>query len=110
MSLERVGDILVLVTFVLLVIVVGVPPLVIAYLYRVDRRQTQHAVLRNFPLLGRLRYLLEHVGPELRQYLFNADLEGKPFSRDECRDVVFAGKYLETLISFGSKRDFERPG
>ena len=77
------------------------PPLVLGYLYWRDRHQTQHAVLRNFPLLGRLRYLFEHVGPELRQYLFESDRTGKPYSRDEYQQLVLAGKYLKTLISFG---------
>ncbi|NNL67320.1 MAG: FMN-binding glutamate synthase family protein [Myxococcales bacterium] len=87
-----------------------VPPLVLLCIWFLDQRQDQHAVLRNFPLLGRIRYLLEHIGPELRQYLFDGDREGKPFSRDEYGTVVFAGKYLKTLVSFGSKRNFEAPG
>jgi glutamate synthase domain-containing protein 2 len=98
-----------LILFILVVMFLG-PPIVLIGLYLTDRRQTQHAVLRNFPILGRLRYLLEHVGPELRQYLFDADLEGKPFTREGYRSIVFAGKYMKTLISFGSKRDFEQPG
>jgi len=104
------SDLIVVLTFALLLTMMSVPPLLLAYLYWSDRRQSQHAVLRNFPLLGRLRYLLEHIGPELRQYLFDADLEGKPFSREEYRSVVFAGKYLKTLVSFGSKRDFALEG
>lgn len=104
------GELLLLLTFFLLFVMFIVPPAGLALLYWIDRRQSQHAVLRNFPILGRLRYLFEHVGPELRQYFFDADREGKPFSRDEYRSIVLAGKYLKTLISFGSKRDFEEPG
>ncbi|MDX1649307.1 MAG: FMN-binding glutamate synthase family protein [Myxococcota bacterium] len=86
-------------------------PLVVGgWLYWRDRAQRQHAVLRNFPLLGRLRYVFEHVGPELRQYLFNSDRGGEPFSRDEYQAIVFGGKYLNALISFGSHRDFDQPG
>ncbi|MGI9592014.1 MAG: glutamate synthase-related protein [Myxococcota bacterium] len=98
------------VTLMLLIVMFAGPPVVLLLLYWRDRRQSQHAVLRNYPLLGRLRYLLEHIGPEMRQYLFNADREGRPFSRDEYRTIVTAGKYLKTLISFGSNRDFEAPG
>jgi glutamate synthase domain-containing protein 2 len=97
-------------TLVVLLVMFAVPPALLAFLYWKDRHQTQHAVLRNFPLLGRLRYLLEQIGPEMRQYLFNADREGRPYSRDEYKTIVFAGKYLKTLISFGSTRDFEAPG
>jgi len=103
-------QLLVLAILVLLTVMFLGPPVLLGILYVVDRRQSQHAVLRNFPILGRLRYLLEHVGPELRQYLFDADLEGKPFTREGYRSIVFAGKYLKTLISFGSKRDFDAPG
>jgi glutamate synthase domain-containing protein 2 len=99
-----------LITFALVLIMVAGPPVFFGVLYWMDRRQSQHAVLRNFPVLGRLRYLLEHVGPELRQYLFAGDWEGKPFSRDVYTGIVLAGKYLKTLIAFGSKRDFEAPG
>ena len=97
-----------IILFILVVMFLG-PPILLVGLYLTDRRQTQHAVLRNFPILGRLRYLFEHVGPEFRQYLFDADLEGKPFTREGYRAIVFAGKYMKTLISFGSKRDFEAP-
>jgi glutamate synthase (ferredoxin) len=110
MTLAELSDVVILAVFALLLLMFAVPPAVLAWLYHLDRRQQQHAVLRSFPLLGRLRYLFEHVGPELRQYLFSADLEGKPFARDEYRSVVFAGKYLNSLISYGSKRDFEKPG
>jgi len=99
-----------LITFVLVVAMVAAPPLAILLLYLRDRHQHQHAVLRNFPLLGRIRYLLEHIGPELRQYLFEADGQGAPFSRDDYQSMVFSAKYLKTLISFGSHRDFEKPG
>ncbi len=94
---------------VLLAMFLG-PPVVLMVLYLADRGQQQHAVLRNFPILGRLRYLLEHVGPEFRQYLFDSDFEGKPFSREGYRNIVYAGKYMKTLVSFGSKRNFDLPG
>ena len=82
----------------------------LAYLYQKDNRQKQHAILRNFPLLGRVRYVSEHVGPELRQYLFSADDEGEPFSRLEFQSVVKAGKYNQRLVGFGSDKDFEEEG
>ena len=110
MQMDSITQFVTLVTFTLLLIMFLGPPVVLLILYFSDRRQTQHAVLRNFPILGRVRYLLKHVGPELRQYLFDADLEGKPFSREDYRSIVYAGKYMKTLISFGSKRDFSKPG
>ncbi|MCY9004617.1 FMN-binding glutamate synthase family protein [Peribacillus frigoritolerans] len=81
-----------------------------AYIYRKDDTQKQHSILRNFPLIGRIRYMTEQIGPELRQYLFENNNEGTPFSRKEFEDVVKAGKYKERLIGFGSERDFNEAG
>src|SRR5690606_17440009 len=49
-------------------------------------------------------------GPELRQYLFDSDREGKPFSRDDFHHIVHSAKYKRNVIGFGSKRDFMKPG
>ncbi|WPS85686.1 FMN-binding glutamate synthase family protein (plasmid) [Brevibacillus halotolerans] len=75
-----------------------------------DKNQLQHAVRRNFPLLARIRYLLEHIGAELRQYLFDGDSDAKPFSRLDFQSIVKSAKYIKTIIAFGSKRDFDKPG
>jgi glutamate synthase domain-containing protein 2 len=91
-------------------LLVVIPAGFFVLLYIKDDRQEQHAVLRNFPLLGKVRYMSEKIGPELRQYLFNNDNEGKPFSRKQYEDVVKAGKYKERLIGFGSNHDFEAEG
>ncbi|MEE6450115.1 FMN-binding glutamate synthase family protein [Gottfriedia acidiceleris] len=80
------------------------------YLFFIDRRQKQHPILRNYPVIGRARYFLETIGPELRQYLFNNDLEGKPFSREEYEHIVKKAKYKRDVLGFGSKRDFEEKG
>lgn len=98
--------------FLLIVIILFfVAPLLIAiYLYYFDKNQKQHAVLRNYPVVGRFRYLFEMIGPEMRQYFFDSDTESKPFSRVDFQSIIFAAKYLKTIISFGSKRDFEQPG
>jgi glutamate synthase (ferredoxin) len=45
-----------------------------------DKKQSQHSVLRNFPLLGRIRQFFEMMGPEMWQYMFDSDNEGKLFS------------------------------
>ena len=59
------------------VTVFTIPPFVMLLLYFNDKNQKQHSVLRNFPLLGRVRYIFEMVGPELRQYMFDGDNKGK---------------------------------
>jgi hypothetical protein len=52
-----------------------------------DLTQKRHAILRNFPIIGHLRFLLETVGPELRQYIVTSNDEERPFSRDQRRWV-----------------------
>ena len=94
----------------LVLIMISVPPILFLFWYIHDSRQSQHSILRNFPLLGRVRYFLEMLGPELRQYMFDADDEGRPFNRSDFANIVVQGKYLKTVIAFGSKRDFEKPG
>lgn len=59
------------------VTVFTIPPFVMLLLYFKDKNQKQHSVFRNFPLLGRVRYIFEMVGPELRQYMFDGDNKGK---------------------------------
>lgn len=103
-------DIVVTILISLAFMVIIVPPIVFLVLYFIDKRQSQHSILRNFPLLGRIRYVFEMMGPELRQYMFDSDNEGKPFSRMDFQNIVIAGKYMKTLIAFGSKRDFDKPG
>lgn len=80
------------------------------YIYVIDRKQKQHPVLRNYPLIGRARYFLETIGPELRQYLFDSDREGRPFSRTDFQHIVRKAKYKRDVVGFGSRRDFEKPG
>jgi glutamate synthase domain-containing protein 2 len=73
-------------------------------------KKPQHSIIRAHPYLGWVRYLLEKLGPEFRQYWFDNDTKGKPFSRADFLGVVFASKYRTDLISFGSKRDYEESG
>jgi glutamate synthase domain-containing protein 2 len=93
-----------LVLFVLVLLVVGL------YLLFIDRTQKQHPILRNYPLLGRARYFLETIGPELRQYLFDSNKDGKPFSRNDFQHIVKQAKYKRNVIGYGSQRDFEEAG
>lgn len=73
-------------------------------------RKPQHAIIRSHPYLGWVRYFLEKIGPEFRQYWFDSDGAGKPFSRAEFLGLVFAAKYRSDLISFGSRRDYDASG
>ena len=47
-----------------------------------DFTQSKHSILRNYPIVGRMRFVLEDAGPELHQYLVENNTEGRPFNRD----------------------------
>lgn len=74
------------------------------------KKRTHHSILKLHPYLGRMRYLLEKIGPEFRQYWFDHDTDGKPFSRYDFQSVMFLAKYRSEILGFGSKRDFEASG
>jgi glutamate synthase (ferredoxin) len=77
----------------------------------VDVLQRQHAVRRNFPFIGRFRYWLESIGPELRQYIVTSDNEERPFSRDQRRWVYASSKGENNDFGFGTDNEIERqPG
>ena len=70
-----------------LLLVISVSAFVIMIARR-DRAQSQHAIRKNFPIISRIRYISEHLSPELRQYFFEGDHEGKPFSRLDFQFIV----------------------
>jgi glutamate synthase domain-containing protein 2 len=85
--------------------------LVAALLFAVachDLVQRKHAILRNFPIIGHLRYLLEAVGPELRQYIVTNNNEERPFSRGQRRWVYASSKRQNNYFAFGSDNDLEQ--
>lgn len=101
---------LTIILIILAVIIIGVPAFLIIRIFFHDRRQEEHAILRNYPVLGKMRYIIEKMGPELRQYLFNNNNEGKPFSRRQFEFVYKAAKYNNRMLGYGSERDFEKGG
>jgi glutamate synthase domain-containing protein 2 len=67
-----------------------------------DIIQTQRSILRNYPLLGHLRFLLEYIRPEIRQYFFENDEEKLPFSRNQRAMVYSRSKEDNDKRGFGS--------
>jgi glutamate synthase domain-containing protein 2 len=68
-----------------------------------DMMQTNHAILRNYPVLGHVRFLFEMIRPEIRQYLLESDHDEEPFSR-EARNIVYQrAKNVEDKRPFGTK-------
>jgi glutamate synthase domain-containing protein 2 len=91
-------------------LVIGTGVLWVAVAYVLDVTQTRHAVRRNYPVIGRFRYLFEHLGEFFRQYFFAMDREELPFNRAERTWVYRAAKDLNNTVAFGSTRDLRRPG
>ncbi len=91
----------------LIVLGVIVALLVIVAIY--DLVQTKHAILRNYPIIGHLRYLLEKVGPELRQYIVTDNDEERPFNRDQRRWVYASAKQQNPYFGFGTDSKLDSP-
>jgi glutamate synthase domain-containing protein 2 len=72
-----------------------------------DLLQREHTLLRNFPVIGHARYLIEAVGPELRQYLVAGNNEERPFTRDQRRWVYASAKKQNNYFGFGTDNDLE---
>jgi glutamate synthase domain-containing protein 2 len=106
----NIANVLTIIGFVFFTVILLVLILIGVYLFFIDRTQKQHPILRNYPVIGRVRYFLETIGPELRQYLFNNDREGKPFSRNDYQHIVKKAKYKRDVFGFGSQRDFDEAG
>ncbi|MEM7387837.1 MAG: glutamate synthase-related protein, partial [Verrucomicrobiota bacterium] len=72
-----------------------------------DLCQRKHAILRNYPVIGHFRYLLEKIGPELRQYIVTDNDEERPFSRDQRRWIYASSKKENNYFGFGSDNEME---
>ncbi len=72
-----------------------------------DWTQKSHTIRRNFPLVGRFRYWIERIGPELRQYVVAGDNEERPFSRDQRRWVYASAKKENNYFAFGTDDPIE---
>jgi len=106
---------------VLLIILTGIYPgliwltllaLAILVLGIYNLMQNKHAILKNFPVLGYMRYFFEFISPELQQYFIERNTDGKPFSRN-LRSIAYQrSKNIESTTPFGTQlelnhRDYE---
>lgn len=73
-------------------------------------RQKKHALLRNYPVIGYLRYFFESIRPEIRQYFFESELDGKPFNRRQRSIVYQRAKNEKETVAFGMQADPDKPG
>src|SRR5881227_4299496 len=75
-----------------------------------DLIQKNHAVLRNYPISAHLRFLLEEIRPEMRQYFFESEKDGMPFSRDTRAVIYQRAKMVLDKRPFGTQEDVYRDG
>ncbi|HFC8542574.1 FMN-binding glutamate synthase family protein [Neisseria weaveri] len=75
-----------------------------------DITQRRHAILRNYPIGGHIRFLLENFRPEIRQYFLEDDQEQVPFSRQQRSLVYQRAKNLDSTTAFGSINDLNKTG
>ena len=100
--------------FSLIVFGVGVGPfLIFAWLVGVgvyDLRQTRRSILRNYPVIGHMRFMMEFVRPEIRQYFIESDNEATPFSRAQRSLVYQRAKNEPDKRPFGTQLDVHAEG
>ena len=75
-----------------------------------DLMQKNHAVLRNYPISAHIRFLLEEIRPEMRQYFFESEKDGMPFSRDIRAVVYQRAKMVLDKRPFGTQEDVYKEG
>jgi glutamate synthase domain-containing protein 2 len=75
-----------------------------------DIRQTKRAILRNYPIIGHLRFFFEKIRPEMRQYFFEADTDGRPFPREKRAIVYQRAKRQLDKKPFGTQGEVYTEG
>jgi len=94
----------------LFVLAVGVGFAVVIILFILDITQTKDAVRKNYPVVGRFRYIFSTLGEFFRQYFFAMDREELPFNRAERDWIHKATKVDDNTIAFGSSKILSSPG
>ena len=75
-----------------------------------DLVQKKHSILRNYPVLGHMRFLMEDIRPELQQYFIERNYDGRPFDRNTRSSIYQRAKGLKEEQPFGTERDVNEPG
>ena len=94
----------------LFVFLLGLGLLAVVVIFIIDITQTKHAIRRNFPVVGRFRYIFEHMGEFFRQYFFALDREEMPFNRAQRSWAYRAAKGVDNTVAFGSTLNLTPPG
>jgi glutamate synthase domain-containing protein 2 len=94
----------------LFIFAIGLLILWVIVAYVIDVTQTQQTIRRNYPVIGRFRYLFEHIGEFFRQYFFAMDREELPFNRAQRSWIYRAAKNVDSTVAFGSTDNINGPG
>ncbi len=92
------------------VLIIGSAALVALVLFIIDRTQTEDAIRRNYPVIGRFRAVFTELGEFFRQYFFAMDREELPFNRAQREWVKRASEGHSTTVAFGSTRNLNVVG
>lgn len=91
----------------LLFLFLFIPLIILGFM---DANHPRSAILRNFPIIGHLRFLMEELRPEMQQYFVEQDTEGRPYNRQERSVVYQRSKNVSDTIAFGSLIDMYEVG
>jgi len=75
-----------------------------------DVSQRRHSILRNYPILGHMRFILEAIRPELQQYFIERNYDGRPYDRDTRTAIYERAKGVKDEQAYGTERDIAQPG
>lgn len=75
-----------------------------------DLRQRKHSILRNYPVIGHMRYFLESLRPEIQQYFIERNWDGRPYDRDTRSIIYQRAKGIHGEQPFGTERDLNAEG
>jgi glutamate synthase domain-containing protein 2 len=92
--------------FIALAIVAGL--FVAVGLY--DLAQRRHSILRNYPIIGHARFMLEAIRPEIQQYFIERNTDGRPYDRDTRTAIYERAKGVKDEQAYGTERDVAAPG
>ena len=76
----------------------------------VDILQNKHTIVKNFPIVGRLRYVMEKLRPKIYQYFVESDIDGRPFNRVERSVVYQRAKNVRDTTPFGTQLNVYEEG
>src|SRR5690554_3696870 len=90
-------------------VLVGVV-LILTWIGYVDMFQTRHTIRRIYPVVGRLRYVMEELRPKMYQYFIESDIDGRPFNRVDRSSIYQRAKNVRDTIAFGTQLDVYAEG